>query len=175
MANIFFASDHHIDHQNILTFTRSDGTRLRDFESLEHMQEHIVAKHNSVVGKNDKVYFLGDFAMSHKAQSLEILRRMNGSKVLIKGNHDLCKPHAYLEHFKDIRAVHQFEGVILTHIPIHTQSLARWGVNIHGHLHSNQVTLDLAQIPDRRYFNVSMEAINYTPISLEQVKAKVRW
>jgi calcineurin-like phosphoesterase family protein len=170
MANIFFASDHHFGHANILTFKRDDGTALREFDSLEHMHEHIIQQHNSVVGKKDKVYFLGDVALSRKASALEILSRLNGEKVLVKGNHDQCSAEAYLKYFKDIRGSHQFEGVIMTHIPIHPESLARWGVNIHGHLHYNVVRMPLSQIPDRRYFNVSLERINYTPVSLEEIK-----
>lgn len=170
MANIFFASDHHFHHANILTFKRDDGTPLREFESVSHMNEHMVNCHNSVVRPHDKVYFLGDVSMQTTIEALEILRRMNGEKILIKGNHDLAKPGRYMEHFKDIRGSHQFEGMILTHIPIHSESLARWGVNVHGHLHHREVRMPLSQIPDRRYFNVSVERINYTPISLEQVK-----
>ena len=170
MANIFFASDHHFHHQNILTFKRDDGSPLREFESVAHMNEHMVNCHNQVVRPHDKVYFLGDVSMQTTIEALEILRRMNGEKILIKGNHDLAKPGRYLEHFKDIRGSHQFDGMILTHIPIHPESLARWGTNVHGHLHHRQVLMPLAQIPDRRYFNVSVERINYTPISLEQVK-----
>lgn len=170
MANIFFASDHHFHHKNILTFNREDGTPLRVFSDVDHMNEHIVNCHNSVVRPGDKVYFLGDVTMSRNAKGLEILGRMNGEKILIKGNHDLCSANQYLQYFKDIRGSHQFDGMILTHIPIHAESLARWGLNVHGHLHYNVVKLPLAQIPDRRYFNVSMECINYTPISLEQVK-----
>ena len=98
---------------------------------------------------------------------------MNGEKVLVKGNHDLCKPQQYLQYFKDIRGSHQFDGMILTHIPIHPDSLARWGLNVHGHLHYQVVRLPLSQIPDRRYYNVSMERINYTPVSLEEVKKHV--
>lgn len=172
MANIFFAGDHHLWHKNILSFKRADGSPLRAFDSMEDMHEHIIAKHNSVVKPNDKVYFLGDVTMSTNAKGLEILWRFNGEKVLIKGNHDLCKPEQYLEHFKDIRACHQFDGVILSHIPIHPESLARWGVNIHGHLHANRVLLD--NKPDPRYYNASMECINYTPVSLEQVKATIK-
>lgn len=157
-------------HANILNFKRDDGSPLRDFESTEHMNEHMVQQHNLVVKPQDKVYFIGDVCMSTKASALEILDRMNGTKVLIKGNHDLCKPQQYLEYFKDIRGSHQFDGMILTHIPIHPESLSRWGLNVHGHLHHREVLLPLAQIPDRRYFNVSMERIDYTPISLEQVK-----
>ena len=170
MPNIFFASDHHFHHKNILTFKDAEGNTLRDFTDVEHMNEHMVYMHNSVVNPQDKVYFLGDVTMARNAKGLEILARMNGEKVLIKGNHDLCSAQQYLQYFKDIRGSHQFDGMILTHIPIHPESLARWGLNVHGHLHSNVVKLSLAQIPDRRYFNVSVERINYTPISLEQIK-----
>lgn len=174
MANIFFASDHHFGHANILTFKRADGTPLREFADVEAMNEHIIECHNSVVRPNDKVYFLGDVVISHKNSALAILARLNGEKVLVKGNHDQCSAEAYLAYFKDIRGSHQFDGMILTHIPIHPESLARWGLNVHGHLHANVVRMPLSQIPDRRYFNVSMEQINYTPISLEEVKKHVK-
>lgn len=174
MANIFFASDHHFHHANILTFKRDDGTPLRDFSSVSHMNEHMVNSHNSVVRPGDKVYFLGDVCMDRKGKGLEILSRMNGEKVLIKGNHDLAKPSDYLKYFKDIRGSHQFDGLIMTHIPIHSESLARWGLNVHGHLHYNVVRMPLSQIPDKRYFSVCMERINYTPISLEEVKKQCR-
>ena len=170
MSNIFFASDHHFHHKNILTFKNFDDTPVRVFDSVEHMNEHMVTMHNSVVRPNDKVYFLGDVTIARNAKGLEILGRLNGEKVLIKGNHDLCSAQQYLQYFKDIRGSHQFDGMILTHIPIHVESLARWGLNVHGHLHNNVVRMQLAQIPDRRYFNVSVERINYTPISLEQIK-----
>lgn len=174
MANIFFASDHHFNHANILTFKRQDDTPLREFRDVSHMNEHLINCHNSVVRSGDKVYFLGDVCMTRNASGLEILARLNGEKILIKGNHDLCKPGQYLNYFKDIRGSHQFDGMILTHIPIHSESLARWGTNVHGHLHHNVVRMPLSQIPDRRYFNVSVERINYTPISLEEVKKQCR-
>lgn len=166
---IFFCSDHHFYQERILTFKREDGTPLREFDDVEHMHEIMVQRHNSVVRASDKVYFLGDVSMARSAGGLEILGRLNGEKVLIKGNHDLCTAHQYLEHFKDIRACHQFEGVLLSHIPIHVESLGRWGLNIHGHLHYRRVLLPDGTL-DKRYYNVSMECINYTPISLEQVK-----
>lgn len=171
MANIFFCSDHHFHHQNILTFKRSDGSPLRVFSNVEDMNEHMVAKHNQRVRPGDKVYFLGDVTMARNARGLEILRRMNGEKVLIKGNHDLCSSQQYLEHFKDIRAVHQFDGMILSHIPLHPASLGRWGVNVHGHTHANRVLVENTQVPDLRYFCVCVEQLdNYTPVSLEEIK-----
>jgi calcineurin-like phosphoesterase family protein len=134
------------------------------------MNEIMIQRHNLVVRPNDKVYFLGDVVMSRKTSALQVLARLNGEKVLIKGNHDQCNAEAYLQYFKDIRGSHQFEGLIMTHIPIHPESLARWGLNVHGHLHNNVVRMPLSQIPDKRYFNVSVERLNYMPISLEELR-----
>lgn len=172
--NIFFISDHHFHHKNILTFKTQDDLPLREFSDVDHMNEIMIQRHNEVVKPNDKVYFLGDVCMSRNAKGLEILSRLNGKKVLVKGNHDMCSLNQYLQYFKDVRGSHQFDGMILTHIPIHPESLARWGLNVHGHLHQNVVRMPLSQIPDRRYFNVSVERVNYTPISLEEVKKQCR-
>jgi calcineurin-like phosphoesterase family protein len=104
--------------------------------------------------------------MGRNYKSLDILRQMNGTKVLIKGNHDLAPIGAYIEHFKDVRACCQVDRYILSHIPIHPESISRWRGNIHGHLHANE-------IGDPRYFNVSMERLNnYTPISLHEINAQ---
>ena len=171
MANIFFASDHHFGHTNILTFKRGDGSPLRAFANITEHDEYMIAQHNKRVKACDKTYFCGDVVMSHK--NLHLLGRMNGEKILIKGNHDTAKLSQYEPYFKDIRGSHQFSGIIMTHIPIHPESLARWGVNIHGHLHYHRVP-DQWGNPDKRYFNVSMECLDdYTPISLEEIKSRL--
>lgn len=171
MANIFFTSDWHLGHANILTFKKADGSPLRDFSSVDEMHEHMISRHNSVVGKNDKVYHLGDVCFTNKW--MHIISRFNGEKVLIKGNHDTLKLSQYEPYFKDVRGIHQFKGIIMTHIPVHPESLARWGVNIHGHLHSNKVRNVLGE-EDSRYLNVSVESLkDYTPISLEEVKLPI--
>lgn len=172
--NIFFCSDHHLGHEALYSkFTNEDGTFARPFGSADAADEIMIERHNSVVRPNDRVYFLGDVAF-HKRHLVK-LHRMVGRKVLIKGNHDNLDLKDYVEVFDDVRAVHQFKGLVMTHIPIHTQSLGRWGFNVHGHLHSHRVMeLDAKGNPtgivDSRYLNVSMEQINYTPISLEEVK-----
>lgn len=110
--------------------------------------------------------------MSHK--NLYLLDRMNGEKVLIKGNHDKAKLSQYLPYFKDIRGSHQMDGILMTHIPVHPESLARWPISVHGHLHYNRVMYTNRYgntFPDPRYFNTSMECLeDYTPISLEELK-----
>ena len=178
--NIFFASDYHFRHQKPYnTFLRPDGRFLRyEFASAEEGDEAMIDRHNAVVKDNDRIYMVGDIAF-HK-RDLPLLSRMKGRKVLIKGNHDICDLKDYLPYFDDIRGVHQFAGMVITHIPIHPDSLGRWGFNVHGHLHYNQVMEKYihyganesftTEKPDPRYFNVSVERINYTPISLEEVK-----
>lgn len=169
MANTFFCSDHHFGHANLLNFTRNDGSPLRVFEDVDHMNEYMVMQHNRVVGVGDKVYFLGDLAMNKR--NLPILDRMNGEKVLVRGNHDTENAGVYLKYFKDVRGTHTIDGMILSHIPIHTESLSRWRANIHGHLHANVVTKVGTKIPDARYYSVCMEQLDdYTPVSLEQIK-----
>lgn len=164
--NIFLIADTHVGHANCLTFKTNEGTPLRPFSSVEEMDAVLESNWNKTVRPQDKVYVLGDLAMSKK--HIPFFGRVNGEKVLIKGNHDIEKLSVYTPYFKDIRACHQLDKFILTHIPIHPQSLSRWNGNIHGHLHSNKVMLD--GVPDPRYICVSVEQINFTPISLETLK-----
>lgn len=166
MANIFLISDTHFSHANILTFKRNDGAPLRPFDSVEHMDETLVANWNSVVRAQDKVYHLGDVCINNKY--LPILSRLNGTKVLVKGNHDVAKLSQYQPYFKDVRAYHVLDKMIMSHIPVHPHSQGRFRANIHGHLHSNNIML--GDMKDPFYFNVSVEQINYTPIALEEVR-----
>jgi calcineurin-like phosphoesterase family protein len=177
--NIFFISDHHFAHSKPYnTFKREDGRFLRyEFANAQECDEAMIERHNKVVKPEDRVYFVGDVCF-HK-RDLHKVGRMNGRKVLIKGNHDLLESKDYLQYFDDIRGSHQFKGILVTHIPVHPGSLGRWGFNIHGHLHDRVVMREItnseypsgsAEEPDPRYFNVSVERLNYTPISLEEVK-----
>ena len=136
MPTTFIVSDTHFSHSNILTFLNPDGSRLRSFDSVEEMDELMIENWNKVVKPNDRVYHLGDVCFKF-AHLQAIIPRLNGYKnaVLIKGNHDELKPHQYLQYFKDIRACSIIDKFILTHIPIHPDSLGRCKANIHGHLH----------------------------------------
>lgn len=172
MANLFFISDTHFHHKNILTFKNDDDSHVRDFKSVEEMDEILVQNWNSVVRPQDKVYHLGDFSLG---KNPSIAGRLNGHKRLVRGNHDLHRLRDYAVHFEEIYGIRHLKGCVLSHVPIHPQSLERWGLNIHGHLHRNRVTngyLDANGKPivDDRYFNVSVECINYTPISVEEVR-----
>lgn len=165
MSKIFLVADTHFGHENVLNFKREDGSPLRDFPDINFHDEYLISRWNSVVGVNDKVYHLGDVGFKSFSKLSLILGRLNGQKVLIKGNHDGFKLSQYQQYFKDIRGTHQLDKFILSHIPIHPCSISRWKANIHGHVHDKSLV-------DPRYINVSVENINYTPIDFEEIRSK---
>ena len=178
MPAVFLVSDTHFGHAGVCRFLREDGTKLRPWDNPEEMDEEMVKRWNETVRPNDKVYHLGDVVINRKA--LKTLGRLNGEKVLIKGNHDIFKLSDYLPYFKDIRGYHVMNGMILSHVPVHPESIARFGTNIHGHLHANRVKMKVryphkeTEIIDPRYFNVSVEQIDFTPILFEQAIIKIK-
>jgi len=177
MPSVFLVSDTHFGHKGVCHFTRNDGvTKLRPFDTPEEMDEFMVEAWNAKVRPNDKVYHLGDVVINRKA--LGIMRRLNGDKVLIRGNHDIFKDTDYREHFRELRAYHVMNGMILSHIPIHPESLGRFGVNIHGHTHANRVMLPgfngkITDIVDTRYHCVCVEQTDFAPILFEDVVRRI--
>jgi calcineurin-like phosphoesterase family protein len=166
VANVFVVSDTHFGHANILTFLQPDGTHLRSFSCVEEMDQHMIDRWNSVVRPQDHVYHLGDVAM--KKQSIHTVKRCNGHKRLVRGNHDIFRTKEYLPFFDEIYGIRVLDGMIFTHIPIHPESLGRFKANIHGHVHA------LPQLHyGPKYYNVSVEAIDYTPVPLEELKKRI--
>ena len=175
MPNVFLVSDTHFGHLGVCKFTRNDGvTKLRPWDSPEEMDEEMVKRWNETVRPNDKVYHLGDVVINRKA--LKIMHRLNGDKVLIRGNHDIFRDEEYREHFRELRAYHVMNGMILSHIPIHVDSLGRFGTNIHGHLHASRVMKMWIRGPeiDPRYHCVCVEQTDYRPISFEEVIKRIK-
>ena len=80
--NIFFYSDPHFGHKNVIKYCN------RPFEDVAHMKEELIRRYNEVVGPNDLVYWLGDCFFCGVKEATEIMARLNGKKVLIRGNHD---------------------------------------------------------------------------------------
>lgn len=166
----WLTSDNHFGHNNIYSFTKSDGTKLRPWSNNIDGDAAMVANWNSVVSKEDKVYHLGDFAFQNR--HLSILDHLNGRKVLIRGNHDTLKLSQYSKYFKDVRGCHVLDKFVLTHIPVHPASKGRFIGNIHGHTHSN-VVHDQNGAPDPWYHNVCVEQTNFTPILFDDIRKKV--
>lgn len=178
MPSVFLVSDTHFGHAGVCRFTRDDGvTKIRPWTDPDEMDEAMVEKWNETVKPTDKVYHLGDVVINRKA--LKIMHRLNGDKVLIRGNHDIFRDDEYREHFRELRAYHVMNGMILSHIPLHPDSLGRFGVNIHGHLHTNRVMKPMlhnrgVEVIDPRYHCVCVEQTDFRPILFEDVIQRIK-
>jgi len=184
MPAVFLVSDTHFGHAGVCKFTHPDDpeVKLRPWTDPDEMDEAMIRNWNDRVRPNDKVYHLGDVVINRKA--LKTLSRLNGDKVLIRGNHDIFRDDEYREYFRELRAYHVMNGMILSHIPVHEASLGRFGVNIHGHLHGSRVkracgidaktgaTLYSKEI-DPRYWCACVEQTDFAPILFEDAIKRI--
>lgn len=168
MSSIFLISDTHFTHHAMLNFTLPDGTRMRPFATVEEMDEYMIGRWNATVSPQCIVYHLGDVSMHRDA--IKQIARCNGKKRLVRGNHDTHKLRHYLEAgFQEVYGTRLIDDLLLSHIPVHPESIKRGWTNVHGHVHNNVPPLHFGP----QYFNVSVEMINYTPIAIEDAKAAI--
>jgi predicted phosphodiesterase len=82
-SKVFFTSDTHFYHDNIIRYCR------RPFKDAAHMDEVLIQNWNDTVGSDDIVFHLGDFSYGGSAEWVRVLNRLNGKIYLIVGNHDI--------------------------------------------------------------------------------------
>lgn len=157
MNKTFYISDLHISHTNI--------AERRGFGSIEEHDQYIYSQWNDAVSPEDTVYILGDLTIGKG--DYHWLSKLNGSKIVILGNHDKWKhTKLLLPYVKGLSGGFKFryedKTILFTHYPVHPFELQFVDINIHGHIHSNI-------IKDERYINLSAEMIDYTPLTIEQI------
>ena len=118
----YYISDTHLGHKNIIKLDEQSGGR--HFGSIEEHDNLIIENWNKTVKQSDKVYILGDFSWMNGHDTEEILRKLNGVKFLIKGNHDryLKESEFNKERFVWIKPYAEMHDnrrkVVLSHYPI---------------------------------------------------------
>lgn len=178
----YFIADLHFGHANALRFD------ARPFADIQSHDQTLIKNWNSTVGDDDTVYILGDFSWVNASKTLEIFQQLNGSKVLIKGNHDgkLLKKqeiqNLFLEicDYKELK-LEDKKGLILCHYPIPCFKNHYYGwYHFYGHVHDGtEETMmlrvkremeDLYHVPCNM-FNVGCmkDYMNYTPQSFESI------
>jgi calcineurin-like phosphoesterase family protein len=170
MSNLFFTSDLHFGHANIIKYCN------RPFSSAEEMDEALISNWNAVVTNADRIVILGDVFFTPEAESLSILSRLRGNKELVLGNHDknIRKSSTLQAKFTEIHPdlLHtNFGGqlTVLCHFPLLTWDRAgRGSYMLHGHSH-NTIPFD----PKYRRLDVGVDGHNYTPIEWGQIKKKL--
>lgn len=180
MSNIWFTSDEHYGHDNIIKFCN------RPFADTSHMRETLIDNHNSLVKKDDFIYHLGDMFWNSLTdqECFDILARLNGRHYYILGNHEkaMSRNKALRESFVWVRDVEnlQFSGypnIFLCHYAMRVWNGSHKGAyHLYGHSHGalEELTEDDNKYGSQFSFDVGVDAgWNYFPVSLEQVKEKM--
>ena len=161
MADIWVVSDTHFGHANII------GYCARPFGSVQEMDEALIAAWNAAVRPQDKIYHLGDVAMSQQALR-RVMPRLNGHKRLVLGNHDDRAPMAeYARFFEKITVWRLFKPLLLTHVPVAPTSFGKAMINVHGHTHDRPG-------PPGPYLCACVEQTGYAPVPLESLTARAK-
>ena len=159
MATVWFIGDIHAGHKNVCKFRTQ-------FTSEEEHYEFVKENYHKVVTKRDKVFFMGDIAFT-KERLDDISKWTAEQKVLIVGNHclDSLTMKDIVNAYDSVYGLLKWKEFWLSHCPLHPNEL-RGKKNIHGHVH-------FQSIPDSRYFNTSLENVNYTPINVEDIRKRL--
>lgn len=144
---IWFTGCTHYGHEKIISLAS------RPFSSLEHMDETLIANHNSRVQSHDLVFFLGDFAWRNNATYLQ---RLKGCKTFVFGNHDSRHPdnpmfahetHEYLDfQLSDYLPNPPVQSLALFHYPIEDWN-GRYKGSIHLHCHTHEHVFRRPHLP----------------------------
>ena len=183
---IFFTSDLHFGHENVIRFDN------RPFNTVEEMDDEMIKRWNTKVGKGDIVYVLGDFIWKAATnEAVSIIRRLNGQIILIKGNHDRFlhnaaakKALAGIKDYDDICVILE-DGTtrrcILSHYFIPFYNGHRYqAIHLHGHSHLTEEAAEEVRITnelnekgyDLKIYNVGCMYWNYTPVALDEILEK---
>ena len=178
MSNIWFTSDHHFGHANIIKYSN------RPFASVEEMDETMINRWNERVGIDDEVYHLGDVGLASPNKLLRVLNELNGTIYLIKGNHE-ASALACSKRFEWIKDYHELlvpdtdahggeRLIILMHYAMRVWNVSHHGSwHLYGHSHGS--------LPDNEAslsFDVGVDCHNFYPLSYQDVKnimAKKKW
>lgn len=161
---VLFTSDTHFWHKNILKYEPVN----RPFKDVFEMNEQMISRWNSVVGSNDLVFHLGDFAFSGKEQIRSIVSRLNGKIVLLLGNHDRdmgnvdWKELGFYDFIKEPSIVGG--RFIISHEPL--ESIPSGKINLYGHVHGKKEFNTF----DSNRMCVCVERWNCTPVSFDRIK-----
>lgn len=160
----FFIADTHFGEKAIFRYEN------RPFSDVEEMDAQLISRWNSVVGSEDIVYHLGDFGGD--GREAELLSKLNGTKYLVKGNHDVksnsdYRGFGFAEVYDHPIIIEGFW--ILSHDALYVNTNMPYA-NLFGHVHASPVIKDLS----RQHYCVCVERTDYTPIAFDEIKRRVR-
>ena len=175
---IFFTSDMHFGHEGIIQFAG------RPYQSVGQMDAALIESWNKTIPVDGLTFVLGDIGFTDKSRIVEIFDRLNGQKILIRGNHDNnYKEETLSRIFEEIHDLlylrvtdgmsQKFYYMVLCHYPmLDWQSSFRGSWQLFGHLHTRGLD-EFATLGTRLFaqqYDVGVDNNNFTPISFYEVK-----
>lgn len=174
----FITSDLHFGHKNIMNFCPVTRGRFRD---VEHMREQMIKEWNADVSADDTVFILGDVAFLPAKEAVDIMRRLNGTKILIEGNHDvkLLKDTefraCFAEVHKYLRHVHNGQLVCMFHFPIwEWDQMHRGSVHFYGHVHGAKTGMEKYRARDVAFDATGRVVSNFDDMIRDALKGEIR-
>lgn len=173
MSNIYFTSDTHFFHTNILKYCPDRATR---WSTVTEMNEGLIERWNDTVSPNADVYHLGDLSFGTPDNTLSVLERLHGRIHFVSGNHDqvvhnnstIRSRFASVRDYFELR--HSNHKIVMFHFPMVTWNKSHHGsIHVHGHCHNS-----LPQSGGKR-FDVGVDSTQITgtaehrPFSIKEV------
>ena len=183
---IFFTSDLHFFHRNIMQFCQ------RPFNNLIEMNEALINNWNNTVDNDSIVFDLGDFAFAGTGVWKNILDRLNGIHILIKGNHDRTRApqpsviEKFAAVYENLTIKIEDQVIYLNHFPYlcfdgtYRKTDIPW--QLFGHVHLNSYKekntgkdFERLKLLFPNQYDVGVDFNNYRPISYLEVKEKIEY
>jgi len=158
----FFTADYHFDHTNSIKYCN------RPFSTVEEMNEGLILNTNQKVRPIDHLVIAGDLTLHHKSEFVyqKFINRLNGDKILLKGNHDYWIPKKTGRYIYHLTINGQF--IAVSHYPMRSWNKSCHGSwNLHGHTHA------LLE-PLRNQWDIGVDNTNYFPISFDEISEIMR-
>jgi len=165
-SKLFFTSDLHFGHKNIINFSN------RPYTNIETMDDALIRNWNAVVPHDGIVFILGDFSFYNGTYTKYLLGELNGRIILIQGNHDKqVSMFKEVHQLLDIKVVDNINGnfggcthLTLCHFQLFTWNRKHHGAkHLYGHSHGTSPHKDFASL------DVGVDCWDYTPVSYKQL------
>lgn len=156
---IYFTSDLHLGHKNIIEYCK------RPFTSLDEMHETLIRNWNRQVADKDWVWILGDLVFGKKEFAKPLIQQLSGRKMLILGNHDRHSKKFYYDlGFEFVGSDWDMaDGTHLSHFPPFKAWEYSGNLWLHGHCHGRPTGIQHA-------IDVGVDCWNFTPVSYEHLQ-----
>ena len=175
---IYIIADTHFGHANIIRLCN------RPFSSVEKMDETMIQNWNKIVGPDDDVYIVGDFAYRTKDPCL-YADKLNGRKHLITGNHDKknLRDPKFRSRFVEIKDMLTLKDngrtIVLCHYPLaEWDGMYRGALHFFGHIHNNENNTQKIMRTIKVAYNVGADILGFTPKTIDEIistKGKKSW